>query len=132
MGQRHDIESALKRVLGSPEFATRAQLRAFLEFVVTRVLEGEPQRIKGYTIATEAFGRSPDFDPQTDAIVRVEAGRLRQQLDLYYAGSGSGDPLRIVLPKGTYVPVFEPRGAVAPQDGGMLPIEHHRIASAGE
>ena len=109
MGKGHDIESALKRVLGSPEFATRAQLRAFLEFVVRRVLEGEPHRIKGYTIATEAFGRAPDFDPQSDAIVRVEAGRLRQQLDLYYGGSGADDPLRIILPKGTYVPIFEAR-----------------------
>ncbi|WP_046866415.1 tetratricopeptide repeat protein [Microvirga massiliensis] len=102
-----EIRSALQRVTLSEAFRNTPQLVSFLTFVVERSLAGEAQEIKGYTIATRALGRPPDFDPQTDPIVRVEAGRLRRALDLYYAGSGKGDPVRIRIPRGSYVPRFE-------------------------
>ena len=41
-----------------------------------------------------------------DPIVRIQAGRLRRSLERYYLLSGKDDPVRIELPKGTYVPVF--------------------------
>ena len=67
-----------------------------------------------------------------DPIVRIQAGRLRRSLERYYLLSGKGDPVRIELPKGTYVPVFRgvaaeagppPRrpGAVAGQAGNGWP-----------
>jgi hypothetical protein len=80
---------------------------SFLTFVDDKTLAGEERAIKGYTIATQALGRGDDFDPQSDPIVRVEAGRLRRALDAYYAGEGAQDPLRIVIPRGGYVPHFE-------------------------
>ena len=57
--------------------------------------------MKGYTIGVEVFGRPADFDAQSDALVRVEAGRLRRRLVEYYAGEGAADPVRIELPRGT-------------------------------
>ena len=69
-------------------------------------LAGRSDRIKGYTIGVHALGRGESFDPQTDPIVRVEAGRLRRALARYYAGAGSTDPLVIELPRGGYVPTF--------------------------
>jgi len=57
-------------------------------------------------IAIEVFGRSPDYDPTQDSIVRTEAGRLRARLTEYYAGEGKGDALVIEVPKGGYTPVF--------------------------
>jgi len=102
-----EIRAELARVVASEPFRNTPQLVAFLKFVVEKVLAGEAQEIKGYTIATEALGRGSDFDPQVDPIVRVEAGRLRKALDSYYSGPGRYDPIRIVIPRGTYVPQFE-------------------------
>ncbi len=113
------IRAGLARVLDSDAFRAAPQLSAFLGFVVQRVLAGRGAELKGYTIAVEALGRPADFDPQTDPIVRVEAGRLRRTLAQYYAGEGAGDPVRITMPVGAYVPVFDlaehaPTEAAAP------------------
>ena len=54
-------------------------------------------------IAIEVFGRPPDYNPKQDAVVRIEAGRLRARLAEYYQGGGAGDPIVIELPKGGYV-----------------------------
>jgi tetratricopeptide (TPR) repeat protein len=101
------IRAGLARILASDAFRAAPQLSAFLGFIVERAVEGRGSELKGYTIAVEAFGRSADFDPQTDPIVRVEAGRLRRALAQYYAGEGAGDPLRITMPVGAYVPAFD-------------------------
>jgi hypothetical protein len=65
----HQIE----HMLASPDFNVRAQLIAFLEFVVNRKLEGNADSIKGYTIATEVFGHRSDFDQGIDPIVSIQA-----------------------------------------------------------
>jgi tetratricopeptide (TPR) repeat protein len=74
--------------------------------VVRHALAGEEDRIKEYTIGVEVFDRGPRFDPRVDAIVRVEAMKLRQKLALYYRTDGATDPVSITLPKGAYRPVF--------------------------
>jgi hypothetical protein len=65
--------------------------------------------IKEYQIATEVFGRPPDFDPHLDATIRVQAGRLRSKLAEYYASEGSEDQILVELPKGSYVLSFHDR-----------------------
>ncbi|MTI18603.1 hypothetical protein E1162_15265 [Rhodobacteraceae bacterium RKSG542] len=79
-------------------------MRAFLRFVVEATLNGEEDRLKGYTIATGALGRDSSFNPSNDPIVRVEAARLRRRIQAYYAGSGIEQPIRFVIPTGTYAP----------------------------
>jgi TolB-like protein len=103
---RNEIESALERLLSAEEFRSSPQLAAFLRFVVTATLDGKNDRIKGYTIATEALGRGDDFDPQTDPIVRVEAIRLRRLKASHYDRVGLSEPVRTTIPRGTYVPIF--------------------------
>lgn len=103
-----DILAQLDRVVAGKPFNTSPKLANFLRFVVKAVIAGEGPRIKAYTIATSALGREASFDPQIDPIVRVEAGRLRRALARYYADSGRNDPLVIVIPRGTYVPMFRP------------------------
>lgn len=110
------VEEALAKVIAGSELASSPRLAAFLRFVVEETLAGRSDTLKGYTIAVEALGRPPSFDPQNDPIVRVEATRLRRALERYYVTAGAGDPLRITIPKGTYVPVFaaaEPPAAEA-------------------
>jgi TolB-like protein len=102
-----EVRDELARVQSSSALASSARHRKFLGFVVEETLAGRASRIKAYTIATAAFGRSDDFDPQQDSIVRIEAGRLRRALEHYYLTAGAADRVRIVIPKGTYVPRFE-------------------------
>ena len=104
----------LAKILESEHFVDTTRLKRFLGYVVNESLAGNSDRLKGYTIGLEVFDRGDDFDPQIDTIVRVQAGKLRQRLDLYYAGTGRADTIRIHLPKGSYAPVFEV--AVAPED----------------
>ncbi len=74
-------------------------------------------------MALTAFDRSDDFDPQTDPIVRIEASRLRRALEHYYLTTGKSDPLRIGIPKGSYVATFRyaELGPVAPPEGEIPP-----------
>ncbi len=104
----HDeIRSSLEHVLASPDFKGTPQQVALLKYVVAQSLAGNSDRIKGYTVATEVFGRREDFDQNIDPIVSIQAARLRLALDHYYQAGGRHDTLRIDIPKGTYVPVFE-------------------------
>ncbi|MDG1997017.1 MAG: hypothetical protein P8J14_11020 [Emcibacteraceae bacterium] len=74
--------------------------------MVEETLGGNAHMIKGYTLGLEVFDKSENFNPGSDAIVRVEAGRLRRLLQHYYIDEGSSDPVIITLPKGTYEPRF--------------------------
>ena len=100
----------LDRILASPCFVQSERQRRFLKFIVTETLAGHTDRIKGYTIAVEVFDRDVSFDPAIDAIVRVEAARLRAKLREYYEREGATDPVRFELPKGAYVIRMEWRG----------------------
>jgi adenylate cyclase len=97
-----EVRAELARILASRCFEQAARSSKFLRFVVEQTLAGQGDRLKGYTIAIEVFGRSHDFDAQSDPLVRVEAGRLRRRLTEYYADEGRNDPVRIELPRGSY------------------------------
>src|SRR5688572_28907146 len=99
---QQEVRAELERVLSSREFATGDNLRRFLAFVVEETLANRAGTLKEYVIATGALGRPESFDPRLDAIVRVEAGKLRRKLSAYYANGGSANAIRIELPKGTY------------------------------
>ena len=102
------IRAQLDRVLSSDHFDASERNRRFLRYVVEECLAGRSQQIKAYCIAVSVFNREPSFDPQSDPIVRLEAGRLRRSLEHYYLTAGRNDPIRIVVPKGGYAPRFEP------------------------
>ena len=108
------VRQELDRVLKSAVFARNDRLSAFLRFVVEQALEGRGGDLKESVIATEVFGRKPDYNPKRDPIVRNEASRLRARLSQYYAEEGKADPLVIDLPRGGYVPVFREVGRVLP------------------
>ena len=101
-----DIRAQLERVLAHREFQATDRMRDFLRFVVEETLAGRGKRLKGFTIATQVFGRGKNFDASTDPIVRIQAGRLRRALERYYLVAGGRDHIRIDIPKGRYVPAF--------------------------
>jgi adenylate cyclase len=116
-----EIRAGLERVAESDVLADSPKLKEFLRYVVNETLAGKADRLKGFTIALEVFNRDDVENAQTSTIVRVEAGRLRRRLVEYYGGTGSGDPIRIEIPKGGYVPVFS-RNQLAEQDSAELPV----------
>ena len=83
-----EIRSQLARVLSSAAFDASARNRNFLSYVVEETVAGRAGYIKGYTVAQSVFGRSADFDPQLDPVVRIEASRLRRSLARGWPGFG--------------------------------------------
>jgi len=101
-----DVVQELERILGSGDFDASPRSRAFVRFIVEEALAGRQDALTQGAIATRVFGRREDFDPTVDPIVRIQAGRLRRSLERYYLVEGARDPVRIDLPRGTYVPLF--------------------------
>ena len=83
-----------------------SNMKRLLLYICDRYFCGQAADIKEYSIAVDAFGRSPEFDPAVDSIVRVEAFRLRAKLARYYQQKGARQRVQIVLPAGGYVPQF--------------------------
>jgi hypothetical protein len=101
------VRETLERILASETFGRSERARNLLRYLVEQEQEGHADRLKGFAIAVDVFGKDADFDPSTDAVVRVQAGRLRELLVHYYATEGAAEPLRITVPRGNYVPAYE-------------------------
>lgn len=121
-----EVQQQLDRILSSPEFRLPERARRFLEFVVTETLAGQRDYLKAFTIAQAVFGRDTSFDAQQDPCVRIEAGRLRRELEHYYLTAGAADRIIITIPRGGYAPVFEVRQGAQPaemqQTGPSAPL----------
>lgn len=101
------IRDQLARVVNSPALVSSARLCRFLTHIVNRTIDGDIDSLKEFSIAMEVFDRTSEYDPNIDAIVRVEARRLRSKLKAYYEeGPGNSDLVLIGLRPGSYVPVF--------------------------
>jgi hypothetical protein len=107
------LDTTLRRIASSETFRLANRQRELLTFLVNRLKTTPRNEFKESLIGLEFFGREPGYDPKTDPIVRVEAHRLRRRLETYYRTEGSGDPWRIVLDKGNYIPVLEERPGVS-------------------
>jgi len=117
----------LEKVLSSEVFRTAGRSSKLLRFLVEETVAGRADRLKDYTLGAVALGRGDSFDPRIDPIARVEASRLRSRLDLYYATDGATDPVVILLPKGGYVPLFEPRSAPIQPQGKPVSKRRERL-----
>jgi adenylate cyclase len=100
------VREQLARIVESPKFIPSARLCRFLTHIVNRTICGDLDCLKEFSIAMEVFDRTTNYDPNIDAIVRVEARRLRAKLKEYYEGPGRNDPVLIGLRPGSYVPIF--------------------------
>lgn len=99
---KNECWEQVHRVLQSSGLGSSEILRGLL-FHLAQISIEEPGRpLKEYEIGVDALGRGSNFDPRIDSGVRVHSARLRTKLSEYYHGAGAGDPIEIILPKGTY------------------------------
>jgi hypothetical protein len=99
--ERRELE-AVAAALGNS-----SRLHRLITYIGDKYFQGKTDKLHEYDIATEVFGRSKDtFNTGEDAIVRVEAHRLRKRLTEYYAGEGKDHPIHLSIPPGSYVPIF--------------------------
>ena len=101
-------ESAeLNWLLHSGALGRSANLTRVLKYLCDETAAGRGDQIKEYSIAVEALGRRPNFDPQQDTIVRVIVHTLRKRLqEVYQRGEGVDHEIRLVVPPGRYAVEF--------------------------
>jgi adenylate cyclase len=92
------VRDQLARVVNSPGFVSSVRLCRFLTHM-NRTIDGDIDSLKEFSIAMEVFDRTSEYDPNIDAIVRVEARRLRAKLKAYYEqGQGLDEPFELLAP----------------------------------
>ena len=109
------LHKQLERILNSKSFEGVDRLKRFLRFIVAETLAGRGDQLKEFTVGEQVFDKGADFDPRSDPIVRVQAGRLRARLTRYQLEEGQNDEIVLELPKGRYVPLFRAREANPPK-----------------
>lgn len=100
------IREELNRILGSRSLAKSPILSRFLRFIVEKSLDGNANQIKEYTVGRSVLDKPHNFNPQTDASVRIHGIRLRKMLEEFYQENPSNGSIRISIPKGGYSPSF--------------------------
>lgn len=107
MIKEEDLNRQIDRIVTHALFKKSKRSVSFLKYICRNSIQGRQNQIKEYSIAVDAFGLSPTFDPQSDPRVRVEARRLRKKLTQYYLQEGRDDPILIRIPKGSYIAEFQ-------------------------
>ena len=101
-GDTAPLAQWVAHVIDSQGFRTAPVLARLLNYLATGCHPESAGRLTAYQIALAVFDQPSDFDPQTNSLVRVNMGRLRQLLAEYYAHAGAEDPWRLFLPRGSY------------------------------
>lgn len=118
------VLAEVERILESDTFRNSDALRRLLKFLADKMLSGEADQLKEYSVGIDALGKPATYDPRHDSTVRIQVGRLRQKLAEYYRTEGKDDPLIVDLPKGRFKltceesPVF-PAAAVEAGDAAV-------------
>ena len=100
------VRDELSALLQSPHFSNSKRYPALLSYVVEMTLEGRQEQLKERVLGVEVFHRPPDYDSNSDTVVRVAAGEVRKRLALVYHEKEDEHAVEIVLPAGSYVPEF--------------------------
>ena len=103
--------SQIQRLVNCEVLHGSESLCKLLRYLAERAIEFPGVPAKEYQIATEVFGRRPNFDARLDSTVRVQTGRLRSKLADYYADQGKDDPIIVEIPRGIYMVNFVHREA---------------------
>lgn len=100
------VQQQLEKLLATALFSSSRRYPSFLKYVVSRSLAGQTDQLKERVLGVEIFGRSSDYDTNTDPIVRVTAAEIRKRIEIYYQDPKHSQEIRLVLPSGSYAPQF--------------------------
>jgi hypothetical protein len=101
------VRRQLAYITASPLFRHSKRFPDFLRYTVEGALGGRLDQLKERTLGVEVFGRHPDYDTNSDPVVRMTAVAVRKRLAQYYQLPGHDSELRIEFPRGSYVPDFK-------------------------
>jgi hypothetical protein len=104
MSYHSEVRLELARILASEFFNGSKRSQAFLRYIVEAVCIETADELKERTIGIAIFGRAPDYDTGTDAIVRVKASEIRRRLAQYNLSAPPDRPITIELRPGSYIP----------------------------
>jgi hypothetical protein len=99
-----------KRVAASRRFVKSKFLTSFILYICEKHLLDQTDEITEQQIGESVFLRIPGYNPGDDNIVRNYARLLRQRLEEYFVDEGSDERIRIVVPRGGYIPLFIEEG----------------------
>lgn len=101
------VREQLERLLAHPLFCQSKRYPAMLRYTVEQTMLGNGDQLKERNIGIEVFGRKPDYDTNSDPIVRFAASEIRKRLAQYYVDPAHASELKIDLPGGSYVAVID-------------------------
>lgn len=98
----------VERIAASQHLKSSARLREFLFYIADCTIREAPEDATEQQIGVRIFHRAPGYNSSEDSIVRTHARLLRQKLAAYFAQEGLHEKLKVEIPKGHYLPVFQP------------------------
>jgi hypothetical protein len=123
----------MDRIRADQRFNASTRCVALLHHLVGHALQGNHERIKERLLGVEVFGRKPDYDTNSDPIVRLTATQIRKRLERYYQDHKNESAVKIRLVAGNYLPQFEFEDRVrATTDAGAEDELDSARASASE
>lgn len=114
----YELTKEIDYLFASHFFCNKPQMRRLLSYLVRHCEDDSEVAFDQRAIAIECLGRSDDFDPAENPVVRIEIGRLRRILNRFYEEEVSRS-IRISIPLGQYRPVIEEQ--FIDSDRGYLP-----------
>jgi Tfp pilus assembly protein PilF len=93
---RPEVEKQLEIILQSEVFRVAPRVAKLLKTIVTATLNAT--LLPEFALGIEVFGRSPDWVPAIDSIVRANTSNLRKRLKQYY--DANSDAVVIDIPEG--------------------------------
>ena len=102
-------EELARRVASSSTFERSPRLRAFFLHVCRCAIDHKPEAATEQQVGICVYDRPPGYNPNEDNIVRSQARLLRMKLEHHFANEGKDEAVVITIPKGRYLPLFEPR-----------------------
>ncbi len=104
---KKDAYDSLNRMLACPSLGRRGptSVKRFIVYSAVKCLLEKQGEVREMLIGQSIFDK-PDFCPTLDARVRHIAIEARDKIELYYATEGANDPVRLRIPKNSYISHF--------------------------
>ena len=96
------------RIVESSAFQKSSRLRDLLIYLTEQTIQGHAHDLSEHNIGREFFHKPSGYSPLEDSGVRVHVRQLRLKLHEYFDEEGRDEPVILIIPKGSYAPVFRP------------------------